>query len=191
MSVTRRYFYATRNFALPIKMPAWRSRACNYRGCESQNWSSTRELSANFRSLRRCSSVRASRWNTLSRTGWGGRRAERRRALLATKTHKNLKTFPTGVCPIPVYIQPRYCKKFPLCLRDRRTVFASRWEMYLHNVLTPQTCDLFLGKYTRRAGYLTIGISSILKTIDIHCDCTVIIIIWKINLNGRLNWKNC
>lgn len=71
--------------------------------------------------------------------GWKEREMEDETTLLAMKTHKNLKTFLTGQVCLVIRASPsRCCKKFPLCLRDCHTVFASRQEMHLHNVLTLQ-----------------------------------------------------
>lgn len=85
-----------------------------------------RELGANFRSLRRsrCSSVRASRWSTFSqRQTRRARRVAGRRALLATKIHKNLKTFPTGQ-EFTLFPLLQFTYKYAAVLQKIPTLFA-------------------------------------------------------------------
>lgn len=68
--------------------------------------------------------------------GWGGRV---RRLFLQWRPIKISKLFWPAKFAWVIRTSPsRCCKKFPLCLRDCRTVFASRQEMHLHNVLTSQ-----------------------------------------------------
>lgn len=126
-------FIAARNFALPIN-----ARVCDYRDCKSR--SSSRRLRVRTFERRVVAVSRVlfveARFCSVGRDG-SGMKGEA--TLLAMKIHKNLKTFLTGQVCLVIRTSPsRCCKKFPLCLRDCRTVFASRQEMHLHNVLTSQ-----------------------------------------------------
>lgn len=148
-----------RNFALSIK-----ARVCDYRDCESR--SSPRRL--RMRTFDR-GVVVVSRVLFVEARSSSGMEGEP--TLLAMKTHKNLKTFLTGQVCLVIRTSPsRCCKKFPLCLRDCRTVFASRQEMHLHNVLTSQATawNGFFSENIYAVNQLFNGPLrvSILKTID-------------------------
>lgn len=98
MSATRRYTFMQRAISLcrsNVRVMLSRLQLSRLRVAKLEV---PRELGANFRSLRRCSSVRASRWNTLSWWVVAGRRDEglylQRRPIKISKLFRPAKFVP-------------------------------------------------------------------------------------------------